>query len=88
MSGQSSLPTYSERVEQFRKVRLRLLNMLYELSPARFTTEDLAKRYLEKYKHLPDVGRRLRELRASGLIKSAPDGRRVMWGLTEDWKTQ
>jgi len=86
--SQSSLPSYEERKEQFRKVRLRVLDILYSVSPGRLSREEIATLYLKRYGHLPQIGNRLRELRQGHLVASVKqsDSRLLMWGLTEDWK--
>jgi len=86
MTSQSSLPSYEERKEQFRKVRLRILDILYSVSPGRLTCEEIGVLYLKRYGHLPKIGNRLRELRQGHLVDSVSNGKRLMWGLTGDWK--
>jgi len=87
--SQSNLPTYADRKEQFRKVRLRILDILFSVSPGRLTREKIGEEYLKRYKHLPTIGNRLRELRKGGLVRSfeVAECKRLLWGLTEDWKT-
>ena len=86
--SQSSLPSYQDRKEQFRKVCLRILDILYSVSPGKLSREEIATLYLKRYGHLPQIGNRLRELRQGHLVVSdkQPDSRLLMWGLTEDWK--
>ena len=87
MTTQESLPDYEERKEQFRKVRLRILDILYSVSPGRLTSEEIGILYLKRYNHLPTIDNRLRELRLGHLVDSgsSKESRRLMWGLTDDW---
>ena len=72
--------------EQFHKVRLRLLNILY-MSDVSLTAEQIKNIYFETYGHMPRVENRLRELRKDGEIVSQYDNslKRNLWIVSEKW---
>lgn len=74
-----TLTSYAEKAAEFNLVRARCLQIVKE-QPG-LTTEDIAKQFLSRWRHLPDVGRRLREAREWGWVYTEEDGSRVRWFL-------
>jgi len=79
---------FLENQEYFYKVRLRILNILWQASPEQLTAEEITILYQRDYGHTPRIQNRLRELRRDGEAVSVWDQkrRRKLWTVSGKWR--
>ena len=89
MSKSVVLPSYKDRMEQFRKVKTRILSILLDY-PDGLSKGDIELHYISRFRHVATIGNRLRELRKEGEVQSFPclESKRLIWKLTEEWKVK
>lgn len=87
--NQATLPNYEQRLEEFKKVKTRILSILLDF-PSGLTHGEVVQEYMQRFRHVALLDNRLRELRKEGEVESfhREGSATLVWRLTEKWKNK